>query len=554
MKLRLTLRVAAPSVFISLVLLAFGALGGWYVLDLQKRTASLVALDMATMRSVQQLVLSITEIRTELAEFLATGDRARLEAIPAMCEQTDRWLHATEALADDKVEISLAKSIREGFGQFVAEFRGLPSKPSDANTRRAIERLNSDSSVEQMLTPAKELLAREEDLNHRSGDYNLGMAGHIAVTLGLLAICGAAAGLIAGVGIARSVTRSIVKLYVPVRAASGRLEEVIGPVDFTPSAGLENLDELLHRMADQVGTVVDRLQQSQLEVLRTEQMAALGHLAAGLAHELRNPLTALKIIVQNAIKGGTANGLTPRDLCVLETEIARLEQSIRVFLDFARPPSLEKWLGDVRVAIDRTLELVRARAEGQRVEILCELPAEPLTIAADHEQLRQLMLNLVCNALDALPTGGNIWITASGSKTAPPSISPLSPCGRGLAASSAKRAGREGERLRRDLSTATTSPDAAHCITITIADDGPGIPQSLGDRIFEPYVSTKETGIGLGLAISRRIVESHGGQLSAANAPCGGAQFTIRLPLPNELIDVATIAPASLKALPCPAC
>ena len=118
-----------------------------------------------------------------------------------------------------------------------------------------------------MLVPAKELLAREEELNHKSGDYNLGMAGRIAMILGLLAACGSAAGLVAGVGIARSVTRSIVKLYVPVRVASGRLEEVIGPVDLLPSAGIENLDVLLHRMADDVGTVVDRLQQSQLEVL-----------------------------------------------------------------------------------------------------------------------------------------------------------------------------------------------------------------------------------------------------------------------------------------------
>ena len=92
--------------------------------------------------------------------------------------------------------------------------------------------------------PAKELLAREEELNHKSGDYNLGMAGRIAMILWLVGVCGSAAGLIAGVGIARSVTRSIVKLYVPVRVASGKLEEVIGPVDVIPSAGIENLDVL----------------------------------------------------------------------------------------------------------------------------------------------------------------------------------------------------------------------------------------------------------------------------------------------------------------------
>ena len=254
------------------------------------------------MRAVQQLVLSITEVRSELAEFLATGDRAHLEAVPAKCEQIEHWLRATEDLVDDDEEIALANRIRDGFQRFLAESRGLPKAPLDHDTRRTIERLNSDLSVRGMLVPAKELLAREEELNHKSGDYNLGMASRIAMVLGLLAVCGSAAGVVAGVGIARSVTRSIVKLYVPVRVASGKLEEVVGPVDLIPSAGIENLDVLLHRMADDVGTVVDRLQQSQLEVLRAEQMAALGHLAAGLAHELRNPLTAMKILVQKAAR------------------------------------------------------------------------------------------------------------------------------------------------------------------------------------------------------------------------------------------------------------
>ncbi len=88
MSLRLTLRVAAPSIIISLVLLVVGSLGGWYVLGVQKQTAALVALDMATMRAAQELVLSITEVRSELAEFLATGERGHLEALPAKCAQT----------------------------------------------------------------------------------------------------------------------------------------------------------------------------------------------------------------------------------------------------------------------------------------------------------------------------------------------------------------------------------------------------------------------------------------------------------------------------------
>ncbi len=504
MSLRLTLRVAAPSIVISLLLLVLGSLGGWYILDLQKKTADSVALDSATMRSVQQLVLSITEVRSELADFLATGDRTHLEAVPATCEQTKHWLRATEDLVDDDKEIALTRRIRDGFQRFLAEFRGLSKTPLDHDKRRAIQQLNSDLSVRGMLVPAKELLDLEEELNHKSVDYNLGMAGRIAMILGLLAVCGSVAGLVAGVGIARSVTRSIVKLYVPVRVASGRLEEVIGPVDVIPSAGIENLDVLLHRMANHVGKVVDRLQQSQLEVLRAEQMAALGHLAAGLAHELRNPLTAMKILIQKAAKVQSGNGLTDRDFTVLEAETARLEHSIQTFLDFARPPKLEKWLGDVRVAIQQTLDLVRARADGQCVQIRCDLADSPLMIEADHEQLRQVLLNILCNALDTLTQGGNIRMTAAESKSAP---------------------GQGAEPATRECASRSVS-----WITITVADDGPGLPKDLGDRVFEPYMSTKDTGIGLGLAICRRIVHSHGGQIMADNVPEGGAVFTVRLP------------------------
>ncbi len=511
MSLRLTLRVAAPSIVISLLLLVLGGLGGWYILRLQKRTATLVDTDMKTMRAAEQLVRSVMEARSELAEFLFTGDQAHLKNVSAKCSQIEHGLRETEDLVDDDEEIALAGRVRDGVQRFLAESRGLPKAPLDSHTHQTIERLYGDVSVRGMLVPATELLAREEDLSRKSVDHNLDMASGIVMVLCFLAACGSAAGVVAGVGIARSVTRSIVKLYVPVRAASGRLEEVIGPVDVIPSAGIENLDVLLHRMADHVGTVVDRLQQSQLEVLRAEQMAALGHLAAGLAHELRNPLTAMKILVQKAAKVRPANGLTDRDLAVLEAETARLERSIQTFLDFARPPTLEKWLGDMRGAIRQTLELVRARADGQCVQIRCDLAERPLMIEADHEQLRQLFLNLLCNSLDTLPQGGSIRIAAAESDPVPgQSDGPASQ-----------------ECADRSMSW----------ITITIADNGPGVPRDLGDRIFEPYVSTKDTGIGLGLAICRRIVQSHGGTIAASDAPEGGAVFTVRLPGTNSATD-----------------
>jgi signal transduction histidine kinase len=231
-------------------------------------------------------------------------------------------------------------------------------------------------------------------------------------------------------------------------------------------------------------------------------MAALGQLAAGMAHELRNPLTAMKMLIQNAVKGGAAKGLTDRDLHVLDAETTRLERSLQTFLDFARPPALEKRPGDVCKVIGEILQLIRARADRQGVQINCEAAVGPLVIEADHEQLRQLFLNLLLNALDALPQGGSVCISAA--ESAPPAA--------------------QGD-------VGSTS-----WITIAVADNGPGIPQNLGEQIFSPYVSTKDAGLGLGLAICRQIVQLHGGQITVSNGTEGGAVFTVELPKSNSSV------------------
>jgi signal transduction histidine kinase len=488
--------MAAPAIGISLLLLALGSLGGWYVHRLQTSTARLVKLDVSTIRAVEQLVFGIQDIRMELSEYLLTSDRSHLEALAGSCRETEYWLEETEKLADDQDEIALAGQIRSGYGRLAGELQRLARAPGGAETRRAVEQLAGEAAPREVLAPAQQLLAYEDRLIRHSGDANQRMASWMTMVLWLLGACGAAAGLVAGFGIARGVSRSIVRLQVLIRAVSGKLEEVIGPVDLAPSGNIENLDLILRRMADHVGTVVDRLQQSRLEVLRAEQMAALGQLAAGLAHELRNPLTAMKLLIQSAVEAGDCAALGGRDLAVLGAETTRLERSIQTFLDFARPPTLEKRPGDARQAIRQTVALIEARVNRQGVELGCDLPEQPLVVEADHEQLRQVLLNLLLNALDCLPNGGRIRIAAGPAE---------GPAGAG--------------------------------IVITVADSGPGIPDQLAERIFDPYVSTKDSGLGLGLAICRRIVQTHGGDVVAGNAPEGGAVFTVRLPRSSSASD-----------------
>ena len=169
------------------------------------------------------------------------------------------------------------------------------------------------------------------------------------------------------------------------------------------------------------------------------------------------------------------------------------------FLDFARPPKLEKRPLDVRLVVEQTVELISSRADRQRVQILDDFPNRPVMVEADAGQLRQVMLNLLLNALDALPEGGQIHIT--------------------IASTSSPHAHDDPQGHRDKPWT-----------LVSIHDSGEGFATEILDRLFEPFSSTKETGTGLGMSICRRIVEAHGGVVTASNNPLGGAVISVSLP------------------------
>ncbi|MBI1916135.1 MAG: hypothetical protein HYS12_15585 [Planctomycetes bacterium] len=298
---------------------------------------------------------------------------------------------------------------------------------------------------------------------------------------------GAAWGLTAGFLLARRLGRSFIQLRVPIHDAAGKLNEVVGPVEVDAGQSLEQLEMALQKLADQVSAVVARLQESQREALRAEQMACVGQLAAGIAHELRNPLTAVKMLLEGNREEAAARGMPLEDFDVIEQEVGRLERRLQQFLDFARPPRLERRPVELGNLVRQTLGLVCGRARQQNVQLEVTALCPPIVAEADAEQLRQVFVNLALNALDAMPRGGVLEFL-------------LSPPANGYA-------------------------------EVVVQDTGPGIAPALLPRLFEPFVSGKETGLGLGLVVSRRIVESHGGSLTAANQPQGGARFVLRLPL-----------------------
>jgi len=164
-----------------------------------------------------------------------------------------------------------------------------------------------------------------------------------------------------------------------------------------------------------------------------------------------------------------------------------MEARLNVFVDFARPPKPERRQIDLTAVVGETLALVSGRARKQRVNLRFTPPETPVLAEADGEQIRQLLVNLALNALDVMPRGGQLEI-----------------------------------ELR---------PTTEHDADLAVLDTGPGIAKPHLSRLYEPFFTSKESGLGLGLAVSQRIARDHGGTLRASNRPQGGACFTLRLPV-----------------------
>ncbi|WP_406697579.1 ATP-binding protein [Singulisphaera sp. Ch08] len=505
--------------------MAVGSVAAYYVHRLQKNATELLTRDVSGIRAAEELVITIRQIETHVDQFLLTGDRSHLDPIPSHRGEIDRWLDEAERLTTTGEERALLAQVRselDHFWEIVTEQRaGAETEVVNESTRDAFAR----HFITQVLTVSQEYLDAMEEEVETASAQNQAMPSRVAVVLLLLGTCGAIAGLLAGFGIARGISRSIAQLSIPIRDAAGKLNEVVGPITLSPAWDIDSLEAVLREMANEIGTVVARLEVSRREVLRGEQLAALGQMAAGLAHELRNPLTSMKILVQSATERGDEALLRGRSLEVLLEEITRLEHSIQGFLNFAKPPEVEKRVFELSPVLEQILGLVSTQASLKSIEISYDLPTAPTIIEADIGHLRQVLLNLLINAMDATPEGGTIQTR--------------------ILHDADNR--RQGKGVRTDRATGNGGPP--RWLSIQVLDRGCGLPAELGDRIFEPFVSTKVTGLGLGLSICKRIVEAHGGRITATARPGGGAVFTVRLPFLGTQFSPADPSNATLPTI-----
>jgi signal transduction histidine kinase len=260
-----------------------------------------------------------------------------------------------------------------------------------------------------------------------------------------------------------------------------------------PEAYASDEIALILQIGERLATVVEN---SKLydRMKERDRLAALGEMAAGLAHEIRNPLGAIK---------GAAQLLSPQSqpsessefLSVIVDEVNRLNTVVSQFLDYSRPLKQSFAPTDLVDVVKRTVKLLSADIPPS-VEVKLELAEKLPKVQADPEQLKQVLINLVQNAVHAMPEGGVLFLVAR--------------CP--------------------DETPSWRFADVPEAVELRVRDTGSGIADEAKEHVFVPFYTTKEKGTGLGLAISQRIVKNHGGSISVTSKPGDGTEFVIRLP------------------------
>lgn len=541
---RTIVNVTWPVMATSLLLLCLGVGAAWWVDKTQSDNSQLIAQEVHGVVAAQDLYTKMREFRRNLDLFLRTHNVVEFDKIQAQRNETQELLNQAKRSARTPTEQQLIEIVERGYNHFYAEYQRIRSIEFKKHQEQPLSTLVDQILTKEVLEPAQEFVEYNRHVIETSNQALKETANRIRIGFILLGLCGALAGLALGIGVAFNLRRKMIKLHVSVQGVAGRLTEVLGPVTLSEGTTMQELQLSLQTMEQHIADVVRRLQKQESEILRREQLASLGQMAAGMAHELRNPLMPMKMLVQAEIqKGDSGPGLRGRSLQVVNEEIEKLETSIQAFLDFARPPQLDQTTFDMRDLCERTLELVSGRAAAQDVQMIRHWSTIPIRVHADAGQIRQVILNLVLNALDALPNGGSIQVSVETRSDVhvknhaglpEEQLKELALIEPGITVKPLSHH-RDFERTRRRLSPpAKSSSIQGDWCEVTVRDNGTGMPPELVDRIFEPFVTTKETGHGLGLSTCRRIMQAHGGTITAANLPEGGACFTFRMRLAKE--------------------
>ncbi|MDO9547382.1 MAG: ATP-binding protein [Candidatus Marinimicrobia bacterium] len=492
MKLRIQSRMLTGFVIMIFLILTLCVFAILYTNRLQENSAKILDENVYSLKAAEELEIALLDMKGLTAYFILNGEQKWLDLFSEKKMSFYTWLAEARSKAHTAAEEILLDSIDVQFQQYLEYHAQVVHyyRHKNLNDAHALLVGEMRNTFNQIYEKCEEILSINEKLIHESGRI-MASENRIVITIMYgIGIAGIILGISLGTILARSITHPIYNLVLKVKDATGG--ELIEKVDISPETELEHLDKYVRNLIEKIQLINRDLEHSQSMLLRSEKLAALGKVASGLAHEIRNPLTAIKMLIYSLQKEVKKNPYTEKDFEIIFNEIDRMEGFLQNFLDFARPRNPNYDQINIADTLQQTILLLTPQIREANIQMSSDIQSDGIRTFADREQLCQVFINIILNAVQAMANGGLLEIST---------------------------------RLMHNLAGSPTD------IQIIFNDTGPGIPPDIIGSIFDPFITGRKDGTGLGLSIAHRIISNHGGWIDAVNNPEKGACFTINLPV-----------------------
>jgi len=485
---RLSLRSRIILILAALVLTTLG--GGlvtmWYTYRMDNLFVSLIDTAVIGLQAAEELETALVRQKGLTTYYFLDGNPNWLSQLEQLNESFNTWLKKARSSAQTDIERSILNQIESEYLRYIFARDQVIKLYEDGKREAGAER---HWDVRKQFFAIQDLCDQYRAIHNEQIRQARIESRAQTKMINRMTLVALPSVLVLAILLAYILLNQILK---PIRILS--MEATGIDINSPLPKEMTALRKRVHSLMENVDQTQSELQQSREHLLQTEKLAVVGKLAAGVAHTIRNPLTSVNMRLFSLERSLELSQTQQEDFEVISEEVRHIDTIVQNFLEFARPPKLKIQSISPSEVVDMALQLLRHRLESYGVQVELDRQQRLPMVEADPEQLKEVLINLLVNACEAMGEGGLIVI-------------------------------REEEGVAEPL---------GRVVVIRVKDNGPGIPKSVRDKVFQPFFSTKEEGTGLGLSIAYRIVEEHGGWLSLKSKEGEGTTFTITLPCQED--------------------
>jgi signal transduction histidine kinase len=454
----------------------------WYTYQMDRILMLITEKEFAGFQMAEALENAVVNQKGFVSYYFLDGDPEWLRKLGEYRQVFNQKLKDARSLAEDPVENEVIEKIASEYRRYIAlKDQVLDLYKAGRRTEGAQLHKDARSSFFKIL----ELCEVHKKLHVTRVQQEAKASRQRAESLRIIA------GFAVLVSIGLAVILAIIFIRQILNPVAQLLRETGQNADIKKSDNIVNTLSLkVHNLIADVDQTQKELKKSQEHLVQSEKMALVGKLAAGMAHSIRNPFTSVKMRLFSLNRSLNLSPDQLEDFKVISDEIRHIDTIVQNFLEFSRPPKLKMQEISPSVVVDAVVRLLSHRLKSYDVSVRVIRNHNLPEIYGDPEQLKEVLVNLMVNACEAVGRGGEIVIQEKTDHADPQNVTAV----------------------------------------IHVSDNGPGVPENLQGKIFQPFFTTKEEGTGLGLSIAGRIIEEHMGTLAVVSEPGRGTTFKITLP------------------------